>query len=69
MKYDDLGAPVIHEIRRVSTPGRRNYVSADSLPRVKNNLGISIMTTPNGVITAREASRQNVGGEVLCQVW
>jgi small subunit ribosomal protein S8 len=69
LKYDELGNPVIHSIKRISTPGRREYVSVDELPRVKNNLGISIMTTPKGVITAREATRQNVGGEVLCEVW
>jgi len=69
LKYDDLGNPVIHNIKRISTPGKREYVSVDELQRVKNNLGISIMTTPIGVITAREAKRQNVGGEVLCQVW
>ncbi len=69
LKYDELGHPVIHNIKRISTPGRRRYVSVDELPRVKNNLGISIMTTPKGIITAREAKRQNVGGEVLCEVW
>jgi small subunit ribosomal protein S8 len=69
LKYDELNVPVIHSIQRVSTPGKRLYVSVNELPRVKNNLGISILTTPKGVITAREALRQNVGGEVLCQVW
>ena len=69
LKYDDLGKPVIHSIKRISTPGRRKYVAVDELPRVKNNLGISIMTTPKGLITAREAKRQNVGGEILCEVW
>ena len=69
LKYDDLGNPVIHSIKRISTPGKREYVSVDELPRVKNNLGISIMTTPKGLLTAREAKRQNVGGEVLCEVW
>lgn len=69
LKYDELGKPVIHNIKRISKPGRREYVSVDELPRVKNNLGISIMTTPIGIITAREAKRQNVGGEVLCEVW
>jgi small subunit ribosomal protein S8 len=67
--YDELGNPVLHSIKRVSKPGVRRYVSVDQLPRVKNNLGISILTTPKGIITAREAKRQNVGGEVLCQVW
>jgi len=69
LSYDELGSPVIHSIKRISKPGMRQYVSVDQLPRVKNNLGISILTTPKGVITAREAKRQNVGGEVLCQVW
>jgi len=69
LKYDEHGNSVIHKIKRISTPGRRAYVSVDELPRVKNNLGISIITTPKGVITAREARRQNVGGEVLCEIW
>ncbi len=69
LKYDNENNPVIHKIVRVSKPGRREYVDVDNLPRVKNNLGIAIMTTPRGVITAMEARRQNVGGEVLCYVW
>ena len=60
---------MIHKLVRASKPGRRYYVGVDSLPRVMNNLGIAIVTTPRGVITAREAKRQNVGGEVLCYVW
>jgi small subunit ribosomal protein S8 len=69
LKYDELNNPVIHNIKRISKPGKRLYVSVDQLPRVKNNLGVSIMTTPKGIITAREAKRHNVGGEVLCQIW
>jgi len=69
LKYDQFDNPVISSIKRISTPGRRSYVSVDKLPRVKNNLGISILTTPKGVITAREAKRLNVAGEILCQVW
>ena len=69
LKYDELGGPVIHNIKRISKPGKRHYVSVGNLPRVKNNLGISILTTPKGIITAAEAKRQNVGGEVLCEVW
>ncbi len=68
-KYDNEGNPVIHKIVRVSKPGRRRYVDVDNLPRVKNNLGIAIVTTPRGVITAMEARRQKVGGEVLCYIW
>lgn len=69
LAYDKSGNPVINTIKRVSTPGRREYKKAHDLPRVKNNLGVAILTTPKGVMTAREASRHNVGGEVLCYVW
>jgi len=69
LKYDKDNNPAISKIIRVSTPGRRKYVDVDNLPRVMNNIGIAIMTTPRGVITANEAKRQNVGGEVLCYVW
>lgn len=69
LKYDDTGAAVINVIKRVSRPGRRSYVSFNDLPRVKNNLGVAILTTPKGVMTAREAARNRVGGEILCFVW
>ncbi len=69
LKYTQTGESVIHEMKRISKPGRRRYVNVDNLPRVKNNLGIAILTTPNGLVTAREAERQNVGGEVLCHIW
>jgi small subunit ribosomal protein S8 len=69
LKYDGEGKPVINTIKRVSKPGRRQYISVDHLPRVMNNLGIAIITTPKGIMTAREAARSNVGGEVLCYVW
>jgi small subunit ribosomal protein S8 len=69
LKYDNEDNPVISKLVRVSKPGRREYVGADNLPRVMNNLGIAIMTTPRGIITANEANRQHVGGEVLCYVW
>ena len=69
LKYDELGEPVVSVFKRISRPGRREYTGAKAKPRVKDNLGIAIMTTPKGVMTAREASRLNVGGEVLCYVW
>ena len=69
LKYDADKNPVISKLVRVSKPGLRKYVDVDKLPRIKNNLGIAILTTPKGIITAREARRQNVGGEVLCYVW
>ena len=68
LKYYD-GAPVIKEIRRVSTPGRRIYAGVDSLPTVYNGLGISILSTPKGVMSDAEARAQNVGGEVICTVF
>ncbi len=69
LKYDEAGEPIVNILKRVSTPGRRTYAGATKMPRVKDNLGIAIMTTPKGVMTAREAGRLNVGGEVLCYVW
>ena len=68
LKYFD-GAPVIKEIHRVSKPGRRVYASVDTLPSVFNGLGISILSTPKGVMSDADARAQNVGGEVLCTVF
>ncbi len=68
LKYFD-GAPVIHEIQRVTKPGRRVYASVETLPTVYNGLGISILSTPKGVMSDAEARTQNVGGEVLCTVF
>lgn len=64
-----LGQPVIREVRRVSKPGRRIYAPADKLPRVRNGLGVAIISTPRGVMTDKQARRENVGGEVLCTIW
>ena len=68
LKYFD-GAPVIREIERISKPGRRVYVSVKTLPRVNNGLGISILSTPKGVMADHEARDANVGGEILCTVF
>ena len=68
LKYYD-GEPVIREIQRVSRPGRRVYASVKNIPRVANGLGVSIMSTPKGVMSDAEARDQNVGGEVLCRVF
>lgn len=68
LKYFD-GAPVIREISRVSKPGRRVYVSVKSIPQVANGLGISILSTPKGVMADHEAREQNVGGELLCRIF
>jgi small subunit ribosomal protein S8 len=68
LKYAE-GEPVIRTINRVSKPGRRVYSSVSDLPRVHNGLGISIVSTPKGVLSDAEAREQNVGGEVLCTVF
>jgi len=68
LKYYE-GRPVISEISRVSKPGRRVYSGIEDLPRVANGLGISILSTPRGVMSDAEARAQHVGGEVLCKVY
>lgn len=68
LKYHE-GDPVIREIKRVSTPGRRVYSGIKDLSRVYNGLGIAILSTPRGVLSDTEAREGNVGGEVLCQVF
>jgi small subunit ribosomal protein S8 len=61
--------PAILKLERISKPGLRKYVKTNKLPRVLNGLGVAIMSTPKGVMTDKEARRQNVGGEVLCYVY
>ncbi len=68
LKYVD-GEPVIREITRISKPGRRVYSRITDLPRVYNGLGISILSTPKGVMSDNEARVANLGGEVLCRVF
>ena len=68
LKYFD-GTPVIKELARVSKPGRRVYASVTTLPQVYNGLGISILSTPKGVMSDADARAANVGGEVLCTVF
>lgn len=68
LKYHE-GKPVIHEIQRVSKPGRRVYSSARDIPAVRNGLGVSILSTPKGVMSDSSARENNVGGEVLCRVF
>lgn len=63
------GQPVIREIKRVSKPGRRVYAGVAELPRVRNGLGVAIISTPQGVMSDKQARRENVGGEILCTIW
>ena len=69
LKYDDESRPVIQGLKKISTPGCRRYVPSDKIPRVLNGMGISIISTPKGVMSNKKAQLFNVGGEVLCQVW
>lgn len=68
LKYDEKQKSVIKHISKVSTPGLRKYSGVKSLPRVKSNLGIAILSTSKGVMTNKKAKLENVGGEVLCYV-
>ncbi|MCL6642236.1 MAG: 30S ribosomal protein S8 [Candidatus Bipolaricaulota bacterium] len=61
--------PVIEGLERISKPGRRTYVGAEEIPRVRAGLGVAILSTPHGVLTGKQARQKRVGGELLCQVW
>jgi len=67
LKYNGKN-PVIHMIKRVSTPGRRVYTKADELPRVLSGFGMAIISTPNGLMTNNEARSRRLGGEVICEI-
>ena len=70
LKYNkETKEPVIKKIQRISKPGLRKYSSAGEMPRILNGLGIAIVSTSHGVITAKQAQRENVGGELLCYVY
>lgn len=69
LKYATDSSPVVTGIERVSRPGCRTYVGKTDIPRVQGGLGISILTTPRGVMTGRTAHKEGVGGEILCRVW
>jgi len=69
LKYDSGKHGVIQGLQRVSSPSRRFYVGKDEIPRVRNGLGLAILTTPQGILSDRAARTAGVGGEVLCYVW
>ena len=69
LRYDQAQNGIIQGLKRVSTPGRRQYVGKDEVPLVRNGLGVAILTTPQGVLTDKAARRAGVGGEVICYVW
>jgi small subunit ribosomal protein S8 len=69
LKYTNNREPVIKGIKRVSKPGLRVYASRQDLPRVQGGLGVAVVSTSKGLMTDKEARRQKVGGEVMCEVW
>jgi len=69
LRYDADGNPMADGIQRISRPGRRVYVGADDIGRVRGGLGMSVLSTSRGVMCDRDARAANVGGEVLCEVW
>ena len=68
LKYTD-GSPVIKEIKRVSKPGRRIYARADSISKIQNGLGLSIVSTSKGIMTDNDARNKKIGGEIICKVF
>ena len=69
LKYGSNNEAAISRLQRVSTPGARVYVGRHEIPRVLGGMGINILTTPRGVMTGRQARKEGVGGEVLCEIW
>jgi small subunit ribosomal protein S8 len=69
LKYGNNNDPAISNVQRISRPGCRVYVGRNEIPRVLGGLGINILTTPRGVMTGRDARKQGVGGEILCEIW
>jgi small subunit ribosomal protein S8 len=69
LRYDENRTPAIRHLERVSKPGRRVYTKTRDIPRVLSGMGTAILTTPKGVMTGKQARRENLGGEVLCYIW
>ncbi|MEE2961117.1 MAG: 30S ribosomal protein S8 [Myxococcota bacterium] len=69
LKYDQTGAPVISGIERLSKPGLRKYFRAHEIPKVRNGMGVVIVSTSGGVVTDRDARSMSMGGEPLCSIW
>jgi len=69
LRYDGRNSNAITGMRRISRPGQRSYIPATKIPRVRNGLGIAILSTSQGVMTDKEARTKGVGGEIICEVW
>ena len=69
LKYYQTGSPVITGIKRVSSPGQRIYMPAERIPRVNGGFGVTVVSTSKGLLTDKQARKDKVGGEVVCQIW
>lgn len=69
LKYDEMNMPILRKLKRVSKPGLRIYKGYREMPKVLNGLGISIFSTPKGIMTGKQARVEKVGGEYLCNIW
>jgi small subunit ribosomal protein S8 len=69
LKYDTAGEPVIAGIKRVSKPGQRIYLGSERLPRTNSGFGVTVVSTSKGLLTDKQARKEKVGGEVVCQIW
>jgi small subunit ribosomal protein S8 len=69
LRYKENGQPVITSLKRISKPSRRVYVNSKELPRVLNNMGLAIISTPQGLMTNKEAGKKKLGGEVICEIY
>ncbi len=69
LKYDEDMSPVLHDLQRISTPGRRVYTGYRDMPRIYNGHGVVVVSTSNGVITGKKAAENKVGGELICSIW
>jgi small subunit ribosomal protein S8 len=69
LKYDNTGSPVITGIKRVSTPGQRIYLPVTKIPRTNGGFGVTVVSTSRGLLTDKQARKDRVGGEVVCQIW
>ncbi len=69
LKYSQAGQPVISGIKRISTPGQRIYMPATKVPRTNGGFGVTVVSTSKGLLTDKQARKEQIGGEVVCQVW
>lgn len=69
LKYDQAGSPVITGLKRVSTPGQRIYLPVGKIPRTNGGFGVTVVSTSRGLLTDKQARKDKMGGEVVCQIW